>query len=95
MAVFLEYTQKNGKVKTKEYNSYYLAITDKNNLMRKGISAKIVETPTELRDDQCHDSDKYVKTVYSKADLDRLAKIRKRYMPELFPAPKKTLTKTS
>ena len=93
MAIFLEYTQKNGKAKKKEFNSYYLAVVAKNDLKKKGISAKLYETQPVLNDKTCHDSGRHVQTIYSKEELEKLHKIRSRYMPELFPAPKKTLTK--
>ena len=80
MTTLLKY-EKKGKQVTKSFNSYYLAIVEKNKLISKGLKVVLEEEPIELRDDRTINSDSKLRTVYNKRDKDILKKIQSKYEP--------------
>ena len=76
--------EKNGEYKTKEFNSYYLAVVEKNKLMKKGVKATLIDTKIDVRDDRTINRDSVLRTVYNYADRQKIRQLTQKYEPQLF-----------
>ena len=76
--------EKNGEYKTKEFNSYYLAVVEKNKLIKKGVKATLIDTKIDIKDDRTINRDSVLRTVYNYADKQKLRKLTSSYEPQLF-----------
>lgn len=76
--------EKNGEYKTKEFNSYYLAVVEKNKLMKKGVKATLIDTKIDVRDDCTINRDSVLRTVYNYTDRQKLRQLTQKYEPQIF-----------
>ena len=76
--------EKNGEYKTKEFNSYYLAVVEKNKLMKKGVKATLIDTKIDVRDDRTINRDSVLRTVYNYTDRQKIRQLTQKYEPQLF-----------
>lgn len=77
MSYLLQYTE-NDKQYIKKFNSYYLAVTEKNNLFRRGVRALLYEPKVDFsKGFRC--DDKHLSTVYTQSDLVKLSKLSHGY----------------
>lgn len=67
----------------KRFNSYYLAVVEKNKLLKKGIKAEIIDTKESCANGLCTVRENKLRTIYNSADLTALSKIRKHYEPQM------------
>lgn len=65
----------------KYFNSYYLAIVEKNKLLKKGIKAEIVDEATKNKRPCSKDSK--LRTVYTPEDRRALKKLRQQFDPAM------------
>lgn len=75
--------EKDGQFKTKEFNSYYLAVVEKNKLLKKGIKSTIIDTRIPLHDDRTVNRDSVLRTVYTAQDRAKLRTLLNKYEPEM------------
>lgn len=75
--------EKDGVHKTKEFNSYYLAVVEKNKLLKKGFKATIVDQKIETRDDRTINRDSVLRTVYTAQDRAKIRNLMNKYEPEM------------
>lgn len=86
--------EKDGEFKTKEFNSYYLAVVEKNKLLRKGVHSTIIDTKIETRDDRTINRDSVLRTVYTVEDRRKLRSLTNKYEPDMNETAKRGRPKT-
>lgn len=74
---------KNGEYKTKEFNSYYLAVVEKNRLLKKGVKVDLIDTKMEIYDERTNNRENLLRTIYTTRDKAKLRALRGKYEPEL------------
>lgn len=65
----------------KRFNSYYLAVVEKNKLLKKGVKAEIVDEPEKSM--RPFSKDCKLRTVYTPQDRKALKKLRQEYEPNM------------